>query len=58
MFLSVVRAMVFVDEYNWYSDDGQLSQTICELTDKATNFLPVNPSQCCACDQAKYKVFY
>lgn len=46
--------MVFVDEYNWYADDGQLSRTICELTEK----LPETSStaECCACDQAKYKV--
>lgn len=48
------RAMVFVDEYNWYADDGKLSKTICELTEKLPETSPT--AECCACDQAKYKV--
>ncbi|KAG8330790.1 Spondin-1 [Homalodisca vitripennis] len=52
----VLRAMVFVDEYHWYADDGQLSRTICELTELTQE--PTAAEECCACDQAKYKFIF
>lgn len=48
------RAMIFIDDENWYADDGQLSRIICELVEETSN--AVLPSECCACDHAKYKV--
>lgn len=47
------RAMVLEDSEHWYAEEGRLSYTICEQTeaDRASD-----PEECCACDEAKYKV--
>lgn len=48
------RAMVMEEQSMWWSDDGKLSFKICEEDDD--NKLPVVKRECCACDDAKYKV--
>lgn len=45
--------MVTVDHQHWYADDGNLTKQICEQTD---NDIKHDPEDCCACDEAKYKV--
>lgn len=45
--------MVLEDSQHWYADDGLLSKTFCELSDNNAKY---NPQDCCACDEAKYKV--
>lgn len=47
------RAMVLEDSQHWYADDGKLSKTFCEQTE---NDIKYDPEECCACDEAKYKV--
>lgn len=47
------RAMVLEDELHWYADDGALSKTFCERTERDIKF---DPEDCCACDEAKYSV--
>ncbi|XP_022196329.1 spondin-1 [Nilaparvata lugens] len=49
-----IRAMVFVDELHWYSDEGLLSRRLCPFKEQST----VVPKQCCACDDAKYKMIF
>lgn len=49
----VFRAMVLEDSNHWYADDGHLSKTFCERTDKDKKF---DSEDCCACDEAKYSV--
>ncbi|CAH0560031.1 unnamed protein product [Brassicogethes aeneus] len=49
------RAMVFEDSNNWYSDDGALSKTFCEQTEKDLKF---DENDCCACDEAKYSMVF
>uniref|UniRef100_A0A1B6CP24 Spondin-1 n=1 Tax=Clastoptera arizonana TaxID=38151 RepID=A0A1B6CP24_9HEMI len=51
----VLRSMVYIDGYRWYADDGQLSLTICEVTETTVKPKSV---QCCACDEAKYKLIF
>lgn len=48
------RAMVFEDSNHWYADDGYLSKTFCEQTEKDVQ--QIDENDCCACDEAKYKV--
>lgn len=48
-----LRAMVFEDADNWYADDGKLTKTFCEQTEKD---LKHDNDDCCACDEAKYSV--
>lgn len=45
--------MVLQDSRNWFADEGQLSKTLCELTDKDVK---LSEDDCCACDEAKYNV--
>lgn len=45
--------MVFEDADHWYSEDGKLSKTFCEKTEKDEKF---DETDCCACDEAKYNV--
>lgn len=47
--------MVLEDADHWYSDDGRLSKTFCEQTDKDIKF---EEQDCCSCDEAKYSVSY
>lgn len=49
------RAMVLQDSRNWFADEGQLSKTLCEQTDKDIKF---DEEDCCACDEAKYSVIF
>lgn len=45
--------MILVDSEHWYADDGNLTKTFCEQAEDNTRF---DPEDCCACDEAKYKV--
>lgn len=45
--------MVLVDSEHWYADDGKLTLTFCEQQQDNAKF---DPTECCACDEAKYKV--
>lgn len=45
--------MILQDSRNWYSEEGQLSQTLCEQSDRDLKF---DEFDCCACDEAKYNV--
>lgn len=43
--------MVYENESRWYAEDGQLTKRICEDTS-------LSAPDCCACDDAKYKVCF
>lgn len=45
--------MVLVDSEHWYADEGALTKTFCEQTEDSVKY---DPEECCACDEAKYKV--
>lgn len=47
--------MVLVDSEHWYADDGKLTKTFCEQSENAISY---DPEECCACDEAKYKVAF
>ncbi|KRT84807.1 hypothetical protein AMK59_501 [Oryctes borbonicus] len=49
------RAMVLEDEHHWYADDGALSKTFCEQTERDVKF---DAEDCCACDEAKYTMIF
>ncbi|XP_060530657.1 spondin-1 [Cylas formicarius] len=49
------KAMVLEDERHWYADDGSLSKTFCEQTDKDMKY---DENDCCACDEAKYSMIF
>ncbi|XP_063232008.1 spondin-1 [Bacillus rossius redtenbacheri] len=53
----VFRAMVLEDQNNWFADDGALSRELCELT-TARDDEPEDSTQCCACDEAKYRMVF
>ncbi|XP_072390707.1 spondin-1 [Diabrotica undecimpunctata] len=48
------RAMVLENSDVWFSEDGNLTKTICEQKDED---LP-SDDECCACDEAKYKLVF
>ncbi|XP_067001720.2 spondin-1 [Anabrus simplex] len=55
----VFKAMVLEDSNNWYADDGALSRELCELTSpEKQNDEEDDQSECCACDEAKYKMVF
>lgn len=47
------KAMVLEDATHWYADEGNLTKTFCEQTEKDIKF---DESDCCSCDEAKYSV--
>lgn len=47
--------MVLEDSRHWYADEGQLTKTFCEQTSKDIKY---DENDCCACDEAKYKVSF
>lgn len=49
----VFRAMILEDSLHWYADDGGLSKTFCEQTEKDIKY---DENDCCACEEAKYSV--
>ncbi|XP_067628642.1 spondin-1 [Eurosta solidaginis] len=49
-----ITAMVYEGPHAWYSDDGQLTQVVCE---RKTNIHTVK-KECCACDEAKYSFVF
>lgn len=50
---TILRAMVLDNAERWFADDGKLSKTFCEQTDKDIKF---DENDCCACEEAKYSV--
>ncbi|KAI5645119.1 hypothetical protein NE865_02667 [Phthorimaea operculella] len=47
----LLKAMVFENATRWFAEDGQLTKRVCEDTS-------VTASDCCACDDAKYKMVF
>lgn len=47
------KAMVLEDKHHWFADEGTLTKTFCEQTEKDIRF---DENDCCACDEAKYSV--
>ncbi|XP_038213109.1 spondin-1 isoform X2 [Zerene cesonia] len=47
----LLKAMVYENVSKWYAEDGQLTKRVCEDTS-------VTASDCCACDDAKYKLVF
>lgn len=45
--------MILEDSQHWYADDGGLSKTFCEQTEKDVKY---DEEDCCACEEAKYSV--
>lgn len=41
--------MVYENASRWFAEDGQLTRRVCEDTS-------LQASDCCACDDAKYRV--
>ncbi|KAM7345975.1 extracellular matrix protein f-spondin isoform 1-T3 [Cochliomyia hominivorax] len=49
-----LSAMVYEGPRSWFSDDGQLTQVICEKKPDPTTI----HKECCACDEAKYSFVF
>ncbi|XP_014102210.1 spondin-1 [Bactrocera oleae] len=49
-----ISAMVYEGPRAWFSDDGQLTQVVCE---RKTNVHTVR-KECCACNEAKYSFIF
>ncbi|KAM8712625.1 hypothetical protein ACLKA7_013027 [Drosophila subpalustris] len=49
-----LSAMVYEGPRAWFSDDGQLTQVICEHKPSAA----ATQKECCACDEAKYSFVF
>lgn len=47
----LLKAMIYENATSWFSQDGQLTKRICEDTS-------LSKSDCCACDDAKYKMVF
>ncbi|CAH2062716.1 unnamed protein product, partial [Iphiclides podalirius] len=47
----LLKAMVYENASLWYSEDGQLTKRVCEDTS-------LSVPDCCACDDAKYKMVF
>lgn len=47
----LIKAMVYENESRWFAEDGQLTKRVCEDTS-------VSGPECCACDDAKYKMVF
>ncbi|XP_069355475.1 spondin-1 [Maniola hyperantus] len=47
----VLKAMVYENESRWFAQDGQLTKRVCEDTS-------LSIPDCCACDDAKYKLVF
>ncbi|CAK1544782.1 unnamed protein product [Leptosia nina] len=47
----LLKAMVYENVSKWYAEDGQLTKRICEDTS-------LGVPDCCACDDAKYKMVF
>ncbi|KAL3267359.1 hypothetical protein HHI36_011490 [Cryptolaemus montrouzieri] len=49
------KAMVLRNPFNWFADEGGLSKTICELTERDKK---ADPDECCSCDEATYSLVF
>ncbi|KAL1506661.1 hypothetical protein ABEB36_005985 [Hypothenemus hampei] len=49
------KAMILEDAEHWYAEDGGLSKTFCEQTEKDIKF---DENDCCACEEAKYGLIF
>ncbi|XP_046978511.1 spondin-1 [Vanessa cardui] len=47
----MLKAMVYENASRWYAEDGQLTRRVCEDTS-------VSAPDCCACDDAKYRMVF
>ncbi|XP_037968120.2 spondin-1 [Plutella xylostella] len=47
----LLKAMVYENGRRWFAEDGQLTRRVCEDTS-------VSMPDCCACDDAKYKMVF
>ncbi|XP_050679817.1 spondin-1 isoform X2 [Leptidea sinapis] len=47
----LLKAMVYENSSRWFAEDGQLTRRVCEDT-------ALSATDCCACDDAKYKVVF
>ncbi|XP_045520436.1 spondin-1 [Pieris brassicae] len=47
----LLKAMVYENASKWFAEDGQLTKRICEDTS-------LSAPDCCACDDAKYKIVF
>ncbi|XP_053599633.1 spondin-1 [Plodia interpunctella] len=47
----LLKAMVYENQSRWFAEDGQLTRRICEDTS-------LSASDCCACDDAKYRMVF
>lgn len=47
----LIKAMVYENSSRWFAEDGQLTKRVCEDTS-------LTSSDCCACDDAKYKMVF
>nr|XP_049697073.1 spondin-1 [Helicoverpa armigera]XP_049697074.1 spondin-1 [Helicoverpa armigera]XP_049697075.1 spondin-1 [Helicoverpa armigera]XP_049697076.1 spondin-1 [Helicoverpa armigera] len=47
----LLKAMVYENASRWFAEDGQLTRRVCEDTS-------LQASDCCACDDAKYKMVF
>ncbi|KAL4704184.1 hypothetical protein ACJJTC_000054 [Scirpophaga incertulas] len=47
----LLKAMVYENESRWFAEDGQLTRRVCEDTS-------LSAADCCACDDAKYKMVF
>ena len=51
----IFTAMVMESPTRWFAEDGHLKRKFCEMSPKEVEKL--DGSLCCACDEAKYKVY-
>lgn len=51
-----LKASVLVSEDHWYSENGLLTNVLCEETSADENVEPQRLRKCCACSEAKYEV--
>ncbi|XP_022829303.1 spondin-1 [Spodoptera litura] len=47
----LLKAMVYENASRWFAEDGQLTRRVCEDTS-------LQSSDCCACDDAKYRMVF
>ncbi|CAH0669422.1 unnamed protein product [Spodoptera exigua] len=47
----LLKAMVYENASRWFAEDGQLTKRVCEDTS-------LQSSDCCACDDAKYRMVF
>lgn len=51
-----IRATVVESVDIWYSEDGDLTKTLCAESPDSDDIQPKILKHCCTCDEAKYEV--